>query len=247
MLIIIVSWSRWSFGCLVYECLCGQSPAAAFALLQPDPDDIATQLHVAPALPVPFSDGEESASAVSVEKPTLTAQDHHYSNIVAGDTRPAVFDHITFLARTFELKPSSFLEPSQRTGLSTDEETGLGGENAERASSQLLSQPEEFVAESATKDKQRGQMLSNISSAGKEARAMIIALLQRDPRRRLTASGALQLAAFVRDAPQAPTARTQRLLATDPQVRVLLSVDFPQRCCLKIVSSGVAHVRSDGP
>ena len=179
-------------------------------MLQPDPADITTQ-HVAPALPVPLSDGENPAS---MEEPTLTAQDQHYSNIVAGDTRPAVFDHIALLARTFELKPTSS-EPFQRTG-STDE--------TELASSRMLSQAE-FVAESATKDKQRGQMLSNISSAGKEAREIIVALLQRDPRRRLTASAALQLAAFVRDAPQAPTARTRRLFATDPQVQMLLSAD----------------------
>ncbi len=68
---------------------------------------------------------------------------------------------------------------------------------------------------------------SGSSGSGRDVRNLVVALLQRDPRKRLTASAALRDAVFLRDAPALPTPRVERLLATDPHVRYPLARSLP--------------------
>lgn len=164
----------------MFECFTGQSPGAVFGTLKPDPDDKREDSAVKQ---LPVSSEASSGDSSSLPK---AVHDEYYSNILAADTRPVVFDHILGLAKA----------------LAT---TQLGDTHS-------------FLATSAAKDRQREQIFAMISSGGASARDFIVSLLQQDPRKRLTASKALESSTFISNAPVHPTPRTQRLLETNPQV-----------------------------
>ncbi len=205
----------------MYECLSGQSPAAVFGSLL---EQEAQQSRAggegrsggggsgSDSMVLPHSTNDEVGAAAALvalhdhtdemmPRPAVNAHDDHYSHIVAAETRPAVFDHIIGLATVLETVAAS-------------EATAPGGGSAPLAALSAATRGDaEFVARgSLTHERRRGLVLGGMSMGGREARALVVALLQRDPRQRLPASRVLQHETFIAEAPRQPSARFLRLL-----------------------------------